>query len=127
MTIKVLHPTCNLETIKDGRGGILTWLPKEPILEFNMLFFKPGKTRGFHYHPEFIEYLLCVDGNGILVTREDKNDPKTEKIITLSKGICTRAEKETYHTVYSITEMTLVAMLTKQWDKSNPPIIKVND
>ena len=127
MTIKVLHPTCNLDTIKDGRGGILTWLPKEPILEFNMLFFKPGKTRGFHYHPEFIEYLLCVDGNGVLVTREDKNDPKNEKIITLSKGICTRAEKETYHTVYSITEMTLVAMLTKQWDKSNPPIIKVND
>ena len=127
MTIKVLDPTCNLDTIKDGRGGILTWLPKEPILEFNMLFFKPGKTRGFHYHPEFIEYLLCVDGNGILVTREDKNDQKNEKIITLSKGICTRAEKETYHTVYSITEMTLVAMLTKQWDKSNPPIIKVND
>jgi len=127
MTIKVLDPTCNLDTIKDGRGGILTWLPKEPILEFNMLFFKPGKTRGFHYHPEFIEYLLCVDGNGILVTREDKHNPKTEKIITLSKGICTRAEKETYHTVYSITEMTLVAMLTKQWDKSNPPIIKVND
>ena len=127
MTIKVLHPTCNLDTVKDGRGGILTWLPKEPILEFNMLFFKPGKTRGFHYHPEFIEYLLCVDGNGVLVTREDKNDPKNEKIITLSKGICTRAEKETYHTVYSITQMTLVAMLTKQWDKSNPPIIKVND
>ena len=127
MTIKTLHPTCNLDTIKDGRGGILTWIPKEPIVEFNMLFFKPGKTRGFHYHPEFIEYLLCVDGNGILVSREDKNDPKTEKIINLSKGICTRAEKEAYHTVYSITEMTLVAMLTKEWDKSNPPIIKVND
>mgnify|MGYP006085357277 FL=1 len=127
MTIKTLHPTCNLDTIKDGRGGILTWIPKEPIVEFNMLFFKPGKTRGFHYHPEFIEYLLCVDGNGILVSRDDKNDPKTEKIINLSKGICTRAEKEDYHTVYSITEMTLVAMLTKQWDKSNPPIIKVND
>jgi dTDP-4-dehydrorhamnose 3,5-epimerase-like enzyme len=127
MTIKILHPTCNLDTIKDGRGGILTWLPEEPIVEFNMLFFKPGKTRGFHYHPEFIEYLLCVDGNGILVTRKKKNDPKTEEIISLSKGVCTRAEKETYHTVYSITEMTLVAMLTKQWDKSNPPIIQVND
>ena len=127
MTIKILHPTCNLETIKDGGGGILTWLPKEPIVEFNMLFFKPGKTRGFHYHPEFIEYLLCVDGNGVLVTRKNKKDPKTEEIISLSKGVCTRAEKETYHTVYSITEMTLVAMLTKQWDKSNPPIIQVND
>ncbi len=127
MAIKVLHPTCNLDTIKDGRGGIFTWIPHEPIVEFNMLFFKPGKTRGFHYHPEFIEYLLCVDGNGVLITRKKAEDPKTEEVINLSKGVCTRAEKESYHTVYSITEMTLVAMLTKRWDKSNPPIIKVDD
>ena len=125
--ITVFHPTCNLETVKDGRGGIFTWIPKEPIVEYNLLFFKPGKTRGFHYHPHFIEYLLCVDGNGILVTRKDKNDAKTETIINLSKGVCTRAEKNAYHTVYSITEMTLVAMLTKRWDHSKPPIIKVED
>ena len=126
MAIKILQPSCNLETVRDGRGGIFTWLPKEPIVEFNLLFFKPGKTRGFHYHPHFIEYLLCVDGNGVLVTRDDNNDPKTESAINLSKGVCTRAEKNSYHTVYSITEMTLVAMLTKQWDRSNPPIIKVD-
>ena len=127
MSIKILHPSCNLETIRDGRGGIFTWLPKEPIVEFNMLFFKPGKTRGFHYHPHFIEYLLCVEGNGVLVTREKKDDPKTESTINLSKGICTRAEKNSYHTVYSITELTLVAMLTNRWDDSKPPIIKVED
>tara|TARA_B100001750_G_C15027661_1_gene360181 strand:- start:90 stop:476 length:387 start_codon:yes stop_codon:yes gene_type:complete len=127
MSIKVIQPFCNLETVRDGRGGIFTWLPEEPIVEFNLLFFKPGKTRGFHYHPHFIEYLLCVQGSGVLVTRKDKNDPKTESVINLSKGVCTRAEKNTYHTVYSITEMTLVAMLTKRWDDSKPPIIKVDD
>ena len=127
MAIKILQPSCNLETVRDGRGGIFTWLPKEPIVEFNLLFFKPGKTRGFHYHPHFIEYLLCVDGNGVLITRDDNNNPKTESAINLSKGVCTRAEKNSYHTVYSITEMTLVAMLTKQWDSSKPPIIKVED
>ena len=127
MSIKILQPSCNLETVRDGRGGIFTWLPKEPIVEFNMLFFKPGKTRGFHYHPHFIEYLLCVEGNGVLVTRENKDDPKTESTINLSKGVCTRAEKNSYHTVYSITELTLVAMLTNRWDDSNPPIIKVED
>ena len=127
MSIKILQPSCNLETVRDGRGGIFTWLPKEPIVEFNMLFFKPGKTRGFHYHPHFIEYLLCVEGNGVLVTRENKDDPKTESTINLSKGVCTRAEKNSYHTVYSITELTLVAMLTKRWDDSKPPIIKVED
>ena len=127
MPIKILQPSCNLETVRDGRGGIFTWLPKEPIVEFNLLFFKPGKTRGFHYHPHFIEYLLCVDGNGVLVTREKKDDPKTESTINLSKGVCTRADKNSYHTVYSITELTLVAMLTKRWDDSKPPIIKVED
>ena len=127
MSIKIIQPFCNLETVRDGRGGIFTWLPEEPIVEFNLLFFKPGKTRGFHYHPHFIEYLLCVQGSGVLVTRKDKNDSKTETIINLSKGVCTRAEKNTYHTVYSITEMTLVAMLTNRWDDSKPPIIKVDD
>ena len=127
MSIKVIQPFCNLETIRDGRGGIFTWLPKEPIVEFNLLFFKPGKTRGFHYHPHFVEYLLCVEGNGVLITREDKNDAKTESSINLSKGVCTRADKNTYHTVYSISEMTLVAMLTHRWDDSNPPIVRVDD
>ena len=126
MSITVIQPFCNSETVKDGRGAIFTWLPKEPIVEFNLLFFKPGKTRGFHYHPHFVEYLLCVEGNGVLITREDKNDPKTERTISLSKGVCTRADKNTYHTVYSINEMTLVAMLTNRWDDSKPPIIKID-
>ena len=57
MTVQILKPDCNLETIRDGRGGIFTWIPKEPIVEFNMLYFNPGKVRGFHFHPHFIEYL----------------------------------------------------------------------
>ena len=127
MTVQILKPDCNLETIKDGRGGIFTWLPKEPIVEFNMLYFNPGKVRGFHFHPHFIEYLLVVDGNGTLVTRTKPNDKKTESFIHLSKGMCTRTDTNTYHTVYAITEMTIVAMLTKRWDHSEPPIVKVNE
>ena len=38
MSIKILQPSCNLETVRDGRGGIFTWLPQEPIVEFNLLF-----------------------------------------------------------------------------------------
>ena len=85
MAVTIIMPTCNLETVKDGRGGIFTWLPKEPLVEFNMLYFNPGKVRGFHFHPEFIEYLLVVNGNGTLVYRDDANDKKTEKFIHLSK------------------------------------------
>ena len=87
MTVQILKPDCNLETIKDGRGGIFTWLPSEPIVEFNMLYFNPGKVRGFHFHPHFIEYLLVVHGNGTLVTRTKPEDKSTEEFIHLSKGI----------------------------------------
>ena len=58
--VEILKPECNLETVRDGRGGIFTWIPDEPLVEFNMLYFQPGKTRGFHYHPHFIEYSLVI-------------------------------------------------------------------
>jgi len=45
MKLKILYPSCNLETVKDGRGGIFTWIPEEPLVEFNLLYFQPGKTR----------------------------------------------------------------------------------
>ena len=127
MSIKILKPSCNLETVRDGRGGIFTWVPKEPILEYNMLYFRPGKTRGFHYHPHFVEYLLVTEGSGTLVYREDPNNKNDEKYIHLSKGICTKTEINIYHTVYAITEMTIVAMLTKPWDECDPPIVRIND
>ena len=127
MTAKILKPSCNLETIRDGRGAIFTWFPDEPILEFNMLYFRPGKTRGFHYHPHFKEYLLVVNGSGTLVTRTDAKDPKTESFVHLNKGTCTKTEKNIYHTVYAITQMTIVAMLTKRWDDCDPPIVRVDD
>ena len=125
--IEILRPQCNLETVKDGRGGIFTWIPEEPIVEFNMLYFQPGKTRGFHYHPHFVEYSLVTDGSGVLVTRSEPYNKNTESLIHLSKGICIRTEINVFHTIYAITEMTVVAMLTKQWDHSDPPIVKIED
>ena len=127
MTVTIKLPSCNLDTVRDGRGGIFTWLPEEPIVEFNMLYFRPGKVRGYHFHPHFKEYILVAEGTGVLVTREDPNDKKTEKFINLSKGTCTKTDKNTYHTIYALTEMTVIALLTKKWDQSDPPIIKVDE
>ena len=125
MAVQIVTPTCNIDTVKDGRGGIFTWVPEEPILEFNLLYFRPGKTRGFHYHPDFVEYILCVEGNGVLVTRDDPKCPNSQQhLVHLSKGVCTRTDAGTYHTVYAITEMSLIAMLTKPWDECDPPIIR---
>jgi mannose-6-phosphate isomerase-like protein (cupin superfamily) len=126
MKIEVLRPECNLDTVRDGRGGIFTWVPPEPIVEFNLIYIRPGKIRGLHYHEHFVEYLLVVDGTGVLVTRDDPYDPECqEEFIHLNSGVCTRTPKGVVHTVYAISELTVVAMLTKQWDASDPPIVQV--
>ena len=118
--IEILTPSCNLTTIQDGRGGIFTWIPKEPLLEFNMLYFKPGKVRGNHCHPEFIEYFLVVEGQGVMITRD--HDGK-EISYHASKGTCFRTPPNTSHAFHAITNTTCVAMLTKPWDLCKKPII----
>ena len=118
--IDVLSPTCNLTTIADGRGGIFTWLPSEPLLEFNMLYFKPGKVRGNHSHPEFVEYFLVVEGSGVMITRDTEGK---EISYHASKGTCFRTPPNTSHAFHAITNVTCIAMLTKPWDLCETPII----
>lgn len=122
MPLEIFYPTCNIETVRDGRGGVFTWVPKDKIVEFNMLYFLPGKTRGNHYHPEFVEYFLIVEGSGVMVTRDTKDSP--ERIIHMSRGMCTRAPKGTPHAFYAVTPLTAISLLSKEWDKCDPPIIR---
>jgi mannose-6-phosphate isomerase-like protein (cupin superfamily) len=122
--IKVLRPSCNPSTVYDGRGGIFTWVPQDDIKEFNLLYFKPGKSRGNHYHPEFNEYFLVVDGSGVMVTREDEESP--EEVIHMSKGMCVRTPAGTSHAFYAITEVSAIAMLTKPWDDCDEPIVRLD-
>ena len=124
MKIELLIPSCNLDTVRDGRGGIFTWIPKEPLVEFNVLYFQPGKTRGNHYHPEFHEYFLVVEGQGVMVTKDSEAAP--EEVIHMSKGMCTRTPMGVAHAFYAITPVTAVAMLSKQWDLCHPPIVRMD-
>jgi mannose-6-phosphate isomerase-like protein (cupin superfamily) len=124
--IEILRPSCNLETVRDGRGGIFTWVPPEPIVEFNLLYFRPGKVRGMHYHEHFVEYLLVVSGNGVLITKDAPENPDCpEEFVHLTPGMCTRAPVGAPHTVHAITDLAIVAMLTRQWDESHPPIVQL--
>jgi mannose-6-phosphate isomerase-like protein (cupin superfamily) len=120
---ELLHPTCNLDTLSDGRGGIFTWLPQDAIVEFNMLYFQPGKTRGNHYHPEFHEYFLVVEGEGAMVSR-DTDAPGGQRLIHMSKGMCVRTPIGVSHAFYAITSVTAIAMLSKRWDDCDPPIVR---
>jgi dTDP-4-dehydrorhamnose 3,5-epimerase-like enzyme len=119
--IEVITSSCNISTVQDGRGAIFTWIPDEPILEFNMLYFLPSKIRGNHYHPEFTEYFLIVDGTVVMVTK----DLKTGKEVNMhaSKGTCFKTPPHTAHAVHAITQSTCISMLTKEWDKCQAPII----
>jgi len=124
MKIERLFPTSNLNTVKDGRGGIFTFIPKDPIVEFNFNYIKAGKIRGNHFHPEFDEYFLLTEGEGVLVTKDENKSE--EEFIFLSKGHCTRTPKGIKHVFLAITDCTAIAMLTKKWDDCNDPIIHVD-
>ena len=119
--ILVLDASCNIQTVQDGRGAIFTWLPEIPIVEYNMLYFAPGKIRGNHYHPEFVEYFLIVDGSVVMVTK----DPDTGKEINMhaSRGICFFTPPNTPHAVHAIKQSLCISMLTKRWDDCENPII----
>ena len=85
MSIENLTPTCNLNTVKDGRGAIFTFIPKDPILEFNLNIIKAGKVRGNHHHPEFDEYFMVTSGEGVIVSMDLETGK--ENFIYLSKLI----------------------------------------
>ena len=119
--IEVLIPTCNPSTVRDGRGGIFTWVPEEPIKEFNLLYFRPGKVRGNHHHPEFTEYFLIVAGEGVMVTKESTDGP--DLVMHASKGTCFRTPANTVHAFHAITEATCLSFLTKPWEECDPPIV----
>jgi hypothetical protein len=53
--IEVFWPACNLDSLKDGRGGIIPWVPKAPVVEWNMIIYTPSKILGGHYRTEFVE------------------------------------------------------------------------
>ena len=119
--IELLTSSCNISTVQDGRGAIFTWIPDEPLVEFNMLYFLPNKVRGNHYHPEFTEYFLVVDGTVVMATK----DIETGKEINMhaGRGTCFKTPPNTPHVVHAITESICISLLTKEWDKCNPPII----
>jgi dTDP-4-dehydrorhamnose 3,5-epimerase-like enzyme len=119
--IEVLDASCNIKTVQDGRGAIFTWLPDQPIVEFNMLYFHPNKIRGNHYHPEFTEYFLVVDGTVVMVTK----DPITGKEINMhaSRGVCFRIPPNTPHAIHAIVQSICIACLTKPWDVCKQPIV----
>ena len=121
MKIKVFYPSCNLNTVKDGRGAIFSFVPEAPIMEWTHQFIKAGKIRGNHCHPEFDEYILLVDGVGIEV--EKNKETGEEHFAHMNKGTCIFIPKGTYHVFLAITDCQSISFLTKRWDDCKTPIV----
>jgi len=94
---------------------------QDKIVEVNLIYYQPNKVRGNHYHPEFNEYWMLIDGFGVKVTP----DPKTKKTLVrhIGGGTCIRVPKNTSHAFHAITEAKAISMLTKNWDDCEDPII----
>ena len=119
MKIKKLQPECNLATVRDGRGGIFTFYPEKPVVEWNFQFINKGSIRGNHYHPEFDEYYLFTEGNGVVVSNSDGK----EEFLYVGPGDCLYIPQGVSHVTLAITDIKYVTFLTKKWDDCEKPIV----
>jgi dTDP-4-dehydrorhamnose 3,5-epimerase-like enzyme len=124
MRMKSFTPSCNLNTIADGRGAIFSFVPASAIVEWTYQVIKAGKIRGNHCHPEFDEYILLVNGQGVEVEKNLKTGK--ESFISMAKGTCIFIPRNTYHVFQAITDCESVSFLTKKWDDCGVPIRHAN-
>jgi len=120
--IEFIQGICNPSTLEDGRGGLFTFLPVDgdKIVEFNFVYYNANKIRGNHYHPEFNEYILIVEGSGAILTKDSDDNTILRHICV---GDCMRIPQDTPHAIHALTDLKLVSFLTKNWDDCNHPII----
>lgn len=123
MTMQRVEPECNLATLRDGRGGIFTYYPKDPVVEWNLLFTRSGESRGFHYHKEFDEYILIASGHGAYL---ELHDDGSETFVKVAAGDCLHFPIGTRHTLHAITDIRMVALLTKRWNDCVEPLTRID-
>jgi len=119
---RMVQPSCNPVTLKDGRGGIFTFIPGVPVVEWSVLFTKAGEYRGFHLHKEFGEFVTVTSGHGAYWTL----DGDLRQTWKMGPGDCIFFPPETPHTFVAISDVSMVACLTKKWDDCEEPITPVD-
>lgn len=115
-----LSPEINVSTYMDGRGCIQTYYPQTgPIVEYNYIVTLKGTVRGHHYHKEFDETVMFVEGEGVYLERQDDG---TDLPITVTPGTSIFIPSGVSHTFIPIADCKMVAMLTKRWNDCKEPI-----
>lgn len=117
-----LTPEINPLTVKDGRGIIQTFYPEiDSIVEWNYIVTLKGAVRGHHYHKEFDEYIMFVEGEGVYTEITNR----VELVTPVSAGDCIYLPQGVPHTFYPAADCKMIAMLTKKWNDCKEPITKV--
>jgi uncharacterized RmlC-like cupin family protein len=116
--IQLMTPDINDKAL-DSRGAIYSFIPKDSIVEFCYIDTKVGSTRGQHYHQEFDEYIMLVNGEGVYL--EQLEDGTVRKIV-MGAGQTIYVPAFTPHTFFPLTDCKAVSLLTKQWDDCTNPI-----
>ena len=117
-----LDPAINPITFKDGRGIIQTYYPTQyTIVEWNYIVTLKGAVRGHHYHKEFDEYIMFVEGEGVYTELTDGK----ELVTPISAGDCIYLPMHVPHTFYPTADCKMIALITKRWDECAEPITKV--
>jgi mannose-6-phosphate isomerase-like protein (cupin superfamily) len=117
-----LDPAINPITFKDGRGIIQTYYPTQyNIVEWNYIVTLKGAVRGHHYHKEFDEYIMFVEGEGVYTELTDGK----ELVTPVSAGDCIYLPMHVPHTFYPTADCKMIALITKRWDNCAEPITKV--
>jgi mannose-6-phosphate isomerase-like protein (cupin superfamily) len=120
--IQLLTPDINDKAV-DARGAIYSYVPKDAIVEFCYIVTNLGSTRGHHYHKEFDEYIMLVEGEGIYL---ELLDDKTVRKIVMGPGQTIYLPRLTPHTFVPLTACKSVSFLTKPWNDCDEPITGVN-
>lgn len=119
--IQILTPDIN-DLAVDHRGAIYSYVPKDNIVEFVYINTKQGVTRGDHYHEEFDEYIMLVDGEGIYV---ELLEDGTKRKIVMAAGQTIYIPRLTPHTFIPLTDCKSVSFLTKTWNSCDKPITSI--
>ena len=106
----------------DARGAIYSFVPHDAIVEFCYITTKAAVTRGHHFHKEFDEYIMLVEGEGIYL--EQLTDGTTKKIV-IGPGQTIYIPKLTPHTFVPLIDCKSVSLLTKRWDHCAEPITSI--
>jgi quercetin dioxygenase-like cupin family protein len=101
----------------DPRGTIQSFFPDDHIVEYNLLTTLQGNERGYHYHPEFVEYIMVVDG----VCNFTEYGDSCEYTTVL------RVPAYLPHSFKAVTDLRFVSMLTKRWDDCDVPLVTIRN